>query len=877
MTRDSDKHKNMSKKNKQDFSDSENESEYDYVEATVLENPDVSAKEINKMILDIFPLKSKKEKLKQLKKIRDFKKQEKKGKMKHKSTTPGVSTRQSNRKHRRRNPKLKTHKDVSEEEEDEDEEEDEEEDDEEENIKLKRSFEQLKLNKSKRLLSRPLTKDQLLGKSTKKRRKENKHKKVVNKKVVTKKVAKKNDKQKRNRKRSKDIEQEWETVEETESSTEEETMEEDDSDYFPENEDDVLDNDELDMLKDGNMKFNIIFTTGGPNGGRPLMDFDDYGAEYDDFMKDEYDEYDEEYDDVDEYVTSDDNDTECSDSENETSSKSSKHNMSKKKKSNKTKFTVNEVVNVKLKDWVGFYKGTVVKVHSNKNKTTKKIEVTYDIELDDDNGEEYDIVTEVPSTRMKKINKETIEFENLIREMRELSSIKKKGKKAYQKKIDQMVKASEKQRQKHDKKEKKRKKKKYMSKFKSLLKTKDPMNEFKYFNGLAIEQQKLILKKMKDLNEFDNVEKPYRLQLIESDIPVEYKSCAIKKINSLTYMDPGSGEYYKIKQWVDTFMKLPFNKYNNLPITMADGPEKCKTFMEDAKASLDNAVYGLDDAKMQIMQIVGQWISNPDSVGNAIAIQGPMGTGKTTLVKNGISKILNRPFAFLALGGATDSSFLEGHSYTYEGSSWGKIVDILLTSKCMNPVIYFDELDKISNTPKGEEIAGILTHLTDLTQNSQYHDKYFSNLDFNLSKALFIFSYNDESKVNKILLDRMYKIKTKGYDTKQKITIANDYLIPSIIKNVNFQKDDIVFPIKTLEYIINENTEGEKGVRNLKRALEIIYTKLNLYRLMKEDTTLFENQTTFKVTFPHTVTIENVKVFIKKNDSNTQPPFGMYV
>ena len=92
------------------------------------------------------------------------------------------------------------------------------------------------------------------------------------------------------------------------------------------------------------------------------------------------------------------------------------------------------------------------------------------------------------------------------------------------------------------------------------------------------------------------------------------------------------------------------------------------------------------------MQIVGQWISNPDSVGNAIAIQGPMVTGKTTLVKEGISKILNRPFAFLALGGATDSSFLEGHSYTYEGSSWGKIVDILLNSKCMNPVIYFYEL-----------------------------------------------------------------------------------------------------------------------------------------------------------------------------------------
>ena len=194
----------------------------------------------------------------------------------------------------------------------------------------------------------------------------------------------------------------------------------------------------------------------------------------------------------------------------------------------------------------------------------------------------------------------------------------------------------------------------------------------------------------------------------------------------------------------------------------------------------------------------------------------------------------------------------------------------------MNPVIYFDELDKISNTPKGQEIIGILTHLTDLTQNNQYHDKYFSNIDFDLSKALFIFSYNDEKKVNKILLDRMYRIKTKGYDNKQKITIANNYLIPSIIKNVNFKKEDIVFPKETLEYIISNYTEGEKGVRNFRRALEIIYTKLNLYRLMDEDTKLFEDQKTFKVSFPHTVSIENVRTFIKKNQ-DSHVPFGMYM
>ena len=95
-------------------------------------------------------------------------------------------------------------------------------------------------------------------------------------------------------------------------------------------------------------------------------------------------------------------------------------------------------------------------------------------------------------------------------------------------------------------------------------------------------------------------------------------------------------------------------------------------------------MFGLDDAKLQVMQMIGQWIANPNAIGTAIAIKGPMGTGKTTLVKEGISKILARDFAFIALGGATDSSFPEGHSYTYEGSTWGKIVDILVKRKCMN-------------------------------------------------------------------------------------------------------------------------------------------------------------------------------------------------
>jgi ATP-dependent Lon protease len=407
--------------------------------------------------------------------------------------------------------------------------------------------------------------------------------------------------------------------------------------------------------------------------------------------------------------------------------------------------------------------------------------------------------------------------------------------------------------------------------FKKILRDKNTMNDFEFYDKLETEQQKKIIKELREINKITRIEKPYRLTLLESNIPVIFKAAAMKKISSLRYMEPGSGEFYKIKNWVDTFMRIPFSEYKTLPINISDGVDNCHNFMATAQKTLDDAVYGLNDAKMQIMQMLGQLITNPKAIGSAIAIHGPPGTGKTSLVKEGISKILNRPFAFIALGGATDSSFLEGHGYTYEGSTWGKIVQILIDSKCMNPVIYFDELDKISDTPKGEEIAGILTHLTDTSQNSQFHDKYFAEIDFDLSKCLFIFSYNDESKVNPILKDRMYRIQTKGYNQKQKTTISNNYLLPKIREQVKFDLQDIIIPDQTLHYIIENHCNKEDGVRNLKRCLEIIYTKLNLYRLMRPDSNLFEEDMSIKVTFPFTVTKEIVDKMIKKTDNGLNP------
>ena len=417
-------------------------------------------------------------------------------------------------------------------------------------------------------------------------------------------------------------------------------------------------------------------------------------------------------------------------------------------------------------------------------------------------------------------------------------------------------------------------------KYKKLLnqEQKKP-NEMTYFKKkMSNAEQQRIMRELKDVNIHMGIDKPYRISLLESQIPAKLKAQALQKLNLLNMMDTCDSEYYKIKNWIDNFMRIPFCKYSSLSVNMDDGIEKCHEFMSNARKILDNCVYGLDDAKMQILQMVGQWIANPDSLGSAIAIKGPPGTGKTTLVKDGISKIFGREFIFIPLGGTGDASYLEGHSYTYEGSTWGKIVQSLMDCQTMNPIFFFDELDKLSETPKGEEIVGILTHMTDTTQNSQFHDKYFSEVDFDLSKCLFIFSYNDESKVNPILRDRMYRIQTKGYDVKEKMVIARDYMLPKIREQVNFKPNDIVLPEETIKYIVGTQhlTQGESGVRNMKRCLEIVHTKLNLFRLIKPDDNIFAKDIALPVKFPITITSKEVDILIKNEEKQNQSLLAMY-
>lgn len=255
------------------------------------------------------------------------------------------------------------------------------------------------------------------------------------------------------------------------------------------------------------------------------------------------------------------------------------------------------------------------------------------------------------------------------------------------------------------------------------------------------------------------------------------------------------------------------------------------SYLSTVRATLDNAVHGHTTAKRQIERVIGQWI-NGEHGGYCFGFEGPPGLGKTSLAKRGLAKCLvdedrsSRPFAFIAMGGSSNGSFLQGHSYTYVGSTWGKIVDILIDSKCMNPIIFIDELDKVSRTEHGKELIGILTHLIDGSQNDGFQDRYFSGVPIDLSRALFVFSYNDPSAIDRILLDRIHRVKFDPLTVQDKLAICEKHILPEIYKSTGLH-DEVHFDNETLEWLIESYT-FESGVRKLKEVLFEIVTEVNL-------------------------------------------------
>tara|TARA_Y100000389_G_C17467010_1_gene526575 strand:+ start:610 stop:3087 length:2478 start_codon:yes stop_codon:yes gene_type:complete len=364
-------------------------------------------------------------------------------------------------------------------------------------------------------------------------------------------------------------------------------------------------------------------------------------------------------------------------------------------------------------------------------------------------------------------------------------------------------------------------------------------SQLESFKTLPKEHQKKIIEQIN--NKKDNcVSCPLMYRIMLSNIPQVCKNDMIERLESL---DKNEDECPKYREYVNAALRIPFGVFIQSKVNCKSKQKDIKKFLKDTSKCMDNAVHGHEQAKQQILQFVAQNISNPTPKGLVLGIEGPMGNGKTTLIEKGFSKALGRPFSTIPLGGVQDGSFLEGHGYTYEGSRWGQIVTVLMNSKCMNPIIYMDELDKVSRTAKGDEINNLLIHLIDPSQNHHFRDKYFSDMNIDLSQAIFIFSYNDRDAINPVLMDRITHLKTRGFRLPEKVIISKKFLLKNILSDVGLNINNIEFKDDVLEWII-QNYTHEGGVRKLKKICYEIVRELNLRRLT--------NKSEYK--FPYVVT-----------------------
>jgi len=393
-------------------------------------------------------------------------------------------------------------------------------------------------------------------------------------------------------------------------------------------------------------------------------------------------------------------------------------------------------------------------------------------------------------------------------------------------------------------------------------------------------------------------------KLIDSDIPYErrinmmktndeIKAKAMEKLKSIKSSFQGDN---KAQLWLDGLLKIPFEtfkeneillfkdsfikkiklsepdiqlfsdheidiyitdlKTNNSNNSLITEWEKYKVdkknYLINVRKVLDNTVFGHKEAKLQLERIFAQWI-NGDSKGAVLGLQGPPGTGKTALAKNGLSKCLmdkdgkSRPFAFLPIGGSVNGSTLVGHNFTYVGSTWGRIVDVLMCAGCMNPIIFIDEIDKVSHTDHGKEIISILTHMTDSTQNDEFEDKFFAGIKIDLSKALIVFSFNDPNLIDPILRDRITIVETHSLSIPEKLTIIKDYMLPEICKDVGFNNNELIFSDELIKHLIDTYT-NEAGVRKIKEKIIEIVRDINLNRFYTNDFNM-----------PYTISLDYVK------------------
>jgi ATP-dependent Lon protease len=397
--------------------------------------------------------------------------------------------------------------------------------------------------------------------------------------------------------------------------------------------------------------------------------------------------------------------------------------------------------------------------------------------------------------------------------------------------------------------------------------------QIQQFKGMTEEKQREIIHALENRPTVANTGIQLMLQILTLKVAPEVRAMIFTRYHSLQNMDPSTSEYYKLRSWLEKVVAVPFGMYKDLPVRLEDGPERCGEFMRAARACLDRATYGQDEPKLQIMQFMSTKMANPAGRGLSLLLVGPPGIGKTTIIKNGIAKALGWPFQFISLGGDSDASTYTGHQLVYESSHCGKIVNSLVASKSLSTVMMFDEVDKISQTAKGEEIMNLLIHLTDPVQNSEFEDKYLAGVPIDLSKVMFVFSANDISRIDRVLLDRMIVIDLKGYEVAEKTAIAEQYLVPDALREVNLT-EKVSIPRDVLTAILHEYASEEKGVRELKRCIDQIAQKINMLRMFNAPELPFHIPS---FSLPFVVRRDHLPLFLKRKGDVDAPPFGMYL
>lgn len=288
------------------------------------------------------------------------------------------------------------------------------------------------------------------------------------------------------------------------------------------------------------------------------------------------------------------------------------------------------------------------------------------------------------------------------------------------------------------------------------------------------------------------------------------KEKLLREADKLTKLPPFSQEAFVIKNYLDTVLDLPWGKYT-----------KAKLSVDKAEAVLEKDHYGLKKVKERILEFLAVYILNPEIKGQIICLAGPPGIGKTSIAKS-VAKAMGRKYVRVSLGGVRDEADIRGHRKTYVGAMPGRIITALQQAGSANPLILFDEIDKLCNDIKGDPSSAMLEVL-DSEQNNAFRD-HFLEVPFDLSKAVFITTANNVSSIPGPLLDRMEVIELPSYTAEEKFHIAREHLVPKQIKEHGLKATQLKISDDAVNDIISFYTK-EAGVRSLERSIASICRK----------------------------------------------------